>query len=38
LRANFYRIEFAAPLYVGAEGDIYLGTLGRGVIELKKSR
>lgn len=31
-------IEFAAPLYVGAEGDIYLGTLGRGVIELKKSR
>lgn len=31
-------VEFAAPMYVGAEGDIYLGTSGRGVIELKKSR
>ena len=31
-------IEFGAPMYVTAEGDIYLGTAGRGVIELKKSR
>jgi sugar lactone lactonase YvrE len=31
-------IEFPAPLYVGPEGDIYLGTEGRGVIELKKGR
>jgi sugar lactone lactonase YvrE len=31
-------LEFPSPLYVGAEGDIYLGTEGRGVIELKKSR
>jgi len=29
-------VEFAAPLYVGAEGDIYLGTDGRGVVQLKK--
>jgi sugar lactone lactonase YvrE len=31
-------LEFPSPLYVGAEGDIYVGTEGRGVIELKKSR
>ncbi|HEU4735155.1 MAG TPA: hypothetical protein VFT22_44995 [Kofleriaceae bacterium] len=31
-------IEFAAPLHVTAGGDIYLGTEGRGVIELKKTR
>jgi hypothetical protein len=31
-------VEFGAPLYVGAEGDIYLGTEGRGVILLKKTR
>ena len=31
-------VEFAAPLYVGAEGDIYLGTEGRGVVLLKKAK
>ena len=31
-------IEFPAAMYVTAEGDIYLGTEGRGVIELKASK
>jgi len=31
-------VEFAAPLYVGPEGDVYLGTDGRGVVVLKKTR
>jgi sugar lactone lactonase YvrE len=31
-------VEFAAPLYVSGDGDIYLGTDGRGIIELKKSK
>ncbi len=31
-------VEFAAPLYVGAEGDVYLGTDGRGVVLLKKTK
>jgi sugar lactone lactonase YvrE len=31
-------IEFPAPMFVTPEGDIYLGTAGRGVIELKQSK
>lgn len=31
-------VEFPAPMYVTPAGDIYLGTAGRGVIELKKVR
>jgi sugar lactone lactonase YvrE len=31
-------VEFPAPLHVTADGDIYLGTTGRGVIALKRSR
>ena len=31
-------VEFPAPMYVTTEGDIYLGTAGRGVIELKATR
>jgi sugar lactone lactonase YvrE len=31
-------VEFPTPLHVTADGDIYLGTSGRGVIELKAGR
>jgi hypothetical protein len=31
-------VEFAWPLHVTADGDIYLGTSGRGVIALKRSK
>jgi hypothetical protein len=30
--------EFPAPLHVTADGDVYLATQGRGVIELKYTR
>ncbi len=31
-------VEFPTPLHVTADGDIYLGTAGRGVIELKAGK
>jgi sugar lactone lactonase YvrE len=31
-------VEFPAPMFVTAEGDIYLGTAGRGLIELKATK
>jgi sugar lactone lactonase YvrE len=31
-------VEFGTPLHVSAEGDIYLGTEARGVVQLKKTK
>ena len=31
-------VEFGAPMFVTAEGDIYLGTAGRGLLLLKKGK
>jgi hypothetical protein len=31
-------VEFPTPLHVTADGDIYLGTAGRGVIQLKAGK
>ncbi|HEX7839461.1 MAG TPA: SMP-30/gluconolactonase/LRE family protein [Kofleriaceae bacterium] len=31
-------VEFPAPMHVTADGDIYLGTEGRGVIEIKATK
>ena len=31
-------VEFPTPLHVTADGDIYLGTSGRGVIQLKAGK
>jgi len=38
LAGSYPPVEFALPMTVNAKGDIYLATLGRGVIKLEKVR